>query len=74
MESWDYNCDGDIDKEFEPEENRRNTCHAPTCVGTGWTEEVPDCGDENRYYSCDSAGSMGGCNTTTIWEGILGCR
>ncbi|HJL17866.1 MAG TPA: MopE-related protein [Sandaracinaceae bacterium LLY-WYZ-13_1] len=48
---YDYDCDGDEEREDEREAARCDLLSLGGCRGGGW-EDVPDCGDTGTFVSC----------------------
>ncbi len=68
---YDYNCDG--------EETRFNTTGGGNCrfewwecLGTGWVNGVPECGQLGTYHVCEDVG--GDCQETSRVDANMLCR
>jgi hypothetical protein len=77
-ESWDYNCDGTEELEYEATSTLPIDCtdySRTTCEETqGWYDEVPDCGTVGHFVYCYWSTYSGECHLGTDVEGLVSCR
>jgi hypothetical protein len=78
-ESWDYNCDGIEELEYEATSTMPIYCSSyssrSVCEGTsGWYDEVPECGSVGRFVNCYWVTSSGVCAPGDDYEGLVRCR
>jgi hypothetical protein len=53
-QSYDFDCDGQETKEYPDLEACKK--EPPNCVGEGWENTVPGCGQEGTYVPCEKGG------------------
>ena len=78
-ESWDYDCDGDVQYEYSATSTLPIDCSGLSrtiCEDTrGWYDEVPECGSIGRFVYCIWSTYSGSCVTRTDdYEGLVRCR
>jgi hypothetical protein len=70
---FDYDCDG-AEEPFT--EIQGEECHFDwfTCVGTGWLDSVPACGELGKWHVCVDGGIGSGCMETESVEIAQSCQ
>ena len=70
---YDYNCDGIEEKLSDT--RRGEGCHEEVfgpCLGTGWLESVPDCGEMGTWHRCED--TLFGCDEAERVDAVMPCH
>lgn len=70
---YDYNCDG-VDEKLS-DTQRGEGCHEDIfgpCLGTGWLDAVPDCGQLGTWHRCED--SLFGCDEAERIDAVMPCH